>query len=69
MAVSLPTKKITASAIDPRNLIIFGIPKVGKTTLLSTLDNCLILDFESGSDYVDALKIKVENFPHLIALI
>ena len=69
MAVSLPTKKITASAIDPRNLIIFGIPKVGKTTLLSTLDNCLILDFESGSDYVDALKIKVENFPHLIEIL
>ena len=28
MAITLPTKKIAASIIDPRNLIIFGIPKV-----------------------------------------
>lgn len=28
MAVVLPNKKIAASAVDPRNLIIFGMPKV-----------------------------------------
>jgi len=28
MAVTLPIKKIAASAVDPRNLIIFGMPKV-----------------------------------------
>ena len=65
MAVVLPTQKIKASKVDPRNLVIFGMPKVGKTTVLSSLDNCLILDFEKGSVYVDALKIQVENFAHL----
>lgn len=69
MAITLPTKKIAASVIDPRNLVIFGVPKVGKTTVLSTLDNCLILDFENGSVYVDALKIQVESFPQLMEIL
>jgi hypothetical protein len=36
--------------------------------VLSQLDNCLILDLENGSDYVDALKIKassVEEIKHI----
>lgn len=65
----LPMKKIKASAIDPRNLVIFGMPKIGKTTILSTLENCLILDFELGTDYVDALKIQVKDFTHLMNIL
>lgn len=44
MAITLPTSKIAAATQDPRNLIIFGAPKVGKTTIVSTLENCLIFD-------------------------
>ena len=69
MSIVLPTKKIAASAVDPRNLVIFGMPKIGKTTILSTLENCLILDFEKGSVYVDALKIQIENFSHLMEVL
>lgn len=65
MAISLPTQKIAAVTQDPKNLILFGAPKVGKTTILSTLENCLILDFEEGSDYVDALKLKVDSITKL----
>ena len=65
MAVTLPTQKIKASNVDPRNLVIFGMPKLGKTTVLSTLDNCLILDFEKGTVYVDALKIEIDSFKTL----
>ena len=63
--VTLPTKPIPAETQDPKNLIIFGLPKVGKTTVLSTLENNLILDFENGSDYVDALKIKIASLKDL----
>lgn len=63
--MNLPTSKIPAILQDPKNLILFGQPKVGKTTLLSYLDNCLILDFEDGSDYVEALKIKIPNLTTL----
>lgn len=65
MAIELPKSKIKAEIQDPRYLILYGLPKVGKTTILSTLDNNLILDFENGSTYVDALKIKVNTLKEL----
>ena len=65
MAINLPKNKIPAETQDPKYLILFGLPKVGKTTVLSTLDNNLILDFENGSTYVDALKIKIDNLQTL----
>lgn len=65
MSIELPTSKIPAATQDPKNLIIFGLPKCGKTTILSTLENNLILDMEDGSDYVDALKYKVHSLKEL----
>lgn len=65
MSITLPTSKIPAETQDPKYLILFGLPKVGKTTILSTLENNLILDMENGSTYVDALKIKIESLKHL----
>jgi hypothetical protein len=65
MAINLPKDKIPAETQDPKYLILFGLPKVGKTTVLSTLDNNLILDFENGSTYVDALKIKIDTLQTL----
>ena len=65
MAINLPKNKIPAETQDPKYLILFGLPKVGKTTVLSTLDNNLILDFENGSTYVDALKIKIDTLQTL----
>ena len=50
--ITLPTIKIPAETQDPKYLILFGLPKVGKTTVLSTLENNLILDFaQLGSGF------------------
>lgn len=57
--IELPQQKIKADRINPRKIILFGKPKIGKTTALANLDNCLILDFEGGTDYFDALKIDI----------
>lgn len=65
MAIELPREKVPAVTQDPRYLILFGLPKVGKTTVLSTLNNNLILDFEDGSDYIEALKIKIHSLKDL----
>ena len=46
-------------------MIIYGPPKIGKTSMLAKLDNCLIIDLEDGSDMVDALKVKVTNLEEL----
>jgi hypothetical protein len=61
----LPTSPVKALVKSPKELIIFSKPKVGKTTLLAGLENCLILDFEDGSDYVEALKIKIRTLDEL----
>ena len=61
MAIELPTSKIPAEIQDPKRLIIFSKPKRGKTTALANLDNCLIVDTENGSDYVEALKVKINS--------
>lgn len=68
MAIQLPTKPLPKVTQDPKNLIIFGQPKIGKTTLLATLENNLIIDIEDGSDYVEALKVKVSNIKELMEL-
>lgn len=59
--MELPLKKLPKVTQDPKNLILYGVPKIGKTSLLSTLDDNLIVDFEDGSDYVEALKVKVHS--------
>jgi|TARA_R100000458_G_C8265141_1_gene240265 Cdc6-like AAA superfamily ATPase len=63
--MELPKAKVKASRKSPKNMIIYGPPKIGKTTVLSQLDDCLIIDLEDGSDMVDALKVKVNNLSEL----
>jgi len=64
----LPTEVVKAESENPTNLIIFSKPKVGKTTLLAGLPNCLILDLEKGTRYVDAMKIQAESVEDIYAI-
>lgn len=57
--IELPKVKIKADRVDPKTMVIFSQPKMGKTTIISKLDNCLTLDLEDGSHFVDAVKINV----------
>ena len=66
MAIQLPTEKSKIKSVYPKNLIMFGLPKVGKTTLLSKLPRCLIVDMEDGTDYVEALSIKAKTLCRFI---
>ena len=68
MEIKLPTGKVPAQALSPRNLIIFSKPKTGKTTLLSQLDNCLILDLEQGSMYLEAMKVEANSIADIKAV-
>ena len=63
--MELPKTKVGALRKSPKNMVIYGPPKIGKTTALSQLDNCLIIDLEEGSDMVEALKIKANNLGEL----
>lgn len=59
--IELPTKKTPATTGNPKVFVLFSKPKTGKTSALAELDNCLIIDTENGSDYVNALKIKIQS--------
>lgn len=62
MAITLPKQKISAITQDPKNLIIFSKPKMGKSTALATLPGCLCVDLEGGGyDYIDACKVSVKS--------
>ena len=61
----LPTEKNKPRVQNPRFLIFFGKPKSGKTTLLSMLDGCLIIDLEGGSEFLEALSIQARNINDL----
>lgn len=60
--MKLPTEPLPASRVWPRILFLYGQPKVGKTTLLCTLPNCLIVECDpGGADYVTGLKVQINT--------
>lgn len=61
MPIVLPEAPVAASRVSPKILILYGLPKVGKTEVLSQLDGCLTLDTEGGTDLYTMLKQHVNN--------
>ena len=61
----LPTTKIPAVSENPKYLILYGLPKAGKTSCLAQLDNNLIIDLEGGSTFVEALAIQCRTIQDL----
>lgn len=55
--IVLPTSKTPATISEPRVLLLYGAPKVGKTTVLSQLPDCLTIDVEGGSGYIESLRV------------
>lgn len=66
--ITLPQIEIAAASKSPKRLVIYSPPKMGKTTLVAGLKNCLLLDLEDGSDFVTALKIKANTYQELGAI-
>lgn len=54
----LPSE-LTTPTVNMESCILYGLPKCGKTTLLSTLPNCLIIDTENGTSKISALVKKL----------
>lgn len=65
--MQLPTERTPASRKSPRLLTLFGQSKVGKTTTLAQLDNCLIVDTEQGTDMIDAMKVQCNTLQEVMA--
>ena len=66
MSIVLPTKKVAAVRQNPKRIVIYSKPKTGKTTAYAGLEDNLILDLENGTDYVEALKVKIGSLQELL---
>jgi len=64
----LPTTKTKVKTENPKNLIIFGLPKAGKTTALAQLPKALIIDLENGTDYVESFCVKAKTYTELFLI-
>ena len=64
-------KKVKRKAVsnNPKTMLLYGAPKVGKTTALSQLNDCLIIDTEGGANMVDGYIETVNNRDDFIALL
>lgn len=66
--MDLPTEPVKVENRNPKNLVLYGSPKVGKTSVLAALPKNLIVDLEGGSSQVEALKKEVNSFKEIQAL-
>jgi hypothetical protein len=66
MGITLPTQKVKGERVNPKRILIYSKPKTGKTTAYAGLENNLILDLENGTDYIDAMKVKITNLQELL---
>lgn len=57
--LDLPTDLVPPSYVDPRVLVLYSLPKIGKTPTVAQLPKCLVVDIEGGTDYIAATKVKV----------
>lgn len=57
----LPTEKAKPTRVNPAICIFYGPPKIGKTTKLGELENCLILDAEKGTEAIAAMRIPINS--------
>ena len=64
-------KKVKRKAIseNPKKLLLYGAPKVGKTTALSQLKDCLIIDTEQGANMIEGYVESVNSREELITLL
>lgn len=61
MAITLPTKPVPAIRLSPKLLILYSLPKVGKTEQASLLPSNLILDAEGGAESYKCLRSPIDS--------
>ena len=59
--IVLPTERRKATDYNPRLMVLFGKPKCGKSTLMASLDNNLIIDLEDGYRALDVMCVQARN--------
>lgn len=78
MPLTIPTTPAGPLVTNPRMLLLYGAPKVGKTTLFdqaedntvlkTRLDNPLMLDLEHGSAYITVRRVTIDGWNEFVEL-
>ena len=63
--ITLPTSKVPATSTNPQYLVLYGLPKAGKTSAVAQLENNLIVDLEGGSQFIDAMAVQARTIADL----
>ena len=63
--IVLPTNPVPATSTNAKYLILYGLPKSGKTSAVAQLENNLIVDLEGGSQFIDALAVQARTINDL----
>ena len=63
--ITLPAGKVPATKFNPKRVVIYGQAKIGKSTILSQLENNLIIDTEGGTEYMDAMAVQARTVEEL----
>lgn len=66
--IVLPTERRKATDYNPRLMILFGKPKNGKSTIVASLENNLIIDLEDGYRALDAMVVQARSAKDIFSI-
>ena len=66
--ITLPTERQKPENYNPKLLILFGLPKSGKSSAVASLDDNLVIDLEDGYRALSVMRVKAENINDVFAV-
>lgn len=66
--IELPTKRSTPKSYNPNLIVLFGKPKSGKSTLMASLEDNLIIDFEDGYRSLSVMAVQARSVADLVEI-
>lgn len=63
--ITLPTTKSPPAQLSPNLTLLFGQSKIGKTSMIAQLEDCLLIDTEKGAGFVEAMRVEVGSLAEL----
>ena len=66
--IELPTERSVVTNYNPKLLILMGLPKSGKSTVVASLDSNLIIDLEDGYRSLSVMKVQARSANDLFAI-
>lgn len=66
--IELPTERRPIQQYNPRLIVLFGLPKSGKSTIMAALDNNLIVDLEDGYRALSVMVVNARKYEDFVEI-